>query len=198
MMNILIATNFAATAHSGQRRKNIAKDPYINHPIEVAALLAVEDIGVDKDVLVAALLHDTIEDTSVTRDDIVERFGARVAAIVAECSDDKSLPKVERKKVQIEHAAQVSYSAALVKLADKLSNLSSLKMDPPAKWTESIVRGYVVWSYAVVQALRSVVEKNGVKHLKILDLLDVVFASFGVKEQNADALQAYYDELEKE
>lgn len=196
MSNILFAADFAAKAHSGQRRKNRTQDPYINHPLEVAALLAAEDIdlNVREDVLIAALLHDTTEDTPTTRADIVERFGERVANMVAECSDDKSLPKVERKKLQIAHASNVSIGAAYIKLADKLSNMQSLKTDPPAAWTPSIVRGYVVWSYAVVQALKISLGKYNAP-VKILAALDRVFEEFGVKEHDADALQVYYEEM---
>lgn len=198
MANILFAADFAAKAHNGQRRKNRTQDPYINHPIEVAALISAEDfdLNIREDILIAALLHDTIEDTTTTYNDIKERFGERVANMVAECSDDKKLPKVQRKKLQIEHAANVSIGAALVKLADKLSNLSALKTDPPTEWTESIIRGYVVWSYAVVQALKISVGKHNAP-VHILAALDRIFESFGVMEHDAEALQGYYDELGK-
>ena len=155
MDNLVTAFHFAATQHSGQRRKNKEKSPYINHPIEVCYLLS--DTGVtDTDTLAAAVLHDTIEDTPTNYDDLAHIFGKRVADIVKECSDNKSLPKVERKKLQIEHAKEVSHAAKQVKMADKYSNLRDLLINPPQSWSEEIVRGYMYWAYAVFLNLKGV------------------------------------------
>lgn len=129
---ILEATNFAAEKHRNQRRKNVEKTPYIGHPIEVATLLTRGGVN-DESVLIAALLHDTIEDTETTIEEITEKFGEDVAHIVMECTDDKSMDKVSRKKFQIVHAANISVQGKLVKLADKLSNLGDLFRNPPIR-----------------------------------------------------------------
>lgn len=152
---ILKTSHFAAEKHVDQRRKNEKKSPYINHPIEVANLIS--EVGqVDDPVpLVAALLHDTVEDTDTTYKELVHQFGEDIANTVMEVTDDKSLPKVERKKLQVEHAKTVSNAAKLVKIADKISNVKSTVLDPPDWLTETKV-GYGVWSKAVVDNMRGV------------------------------------------
>jgi len=129
---VLEATNFAAEKHRNQRRKNVEQTPYINHPIEVATILTRAGIN-DEDVLIAALLHDTIEDTETSVEEVTERFGSNVIRIVMECTDDKKLDKVTRKKYQISHAAEISVQGKLVKLADKLSNLGGMFRNPPKR-----------------------------------------------------------------
>lgn len=152
-LRILRAAHFAACKHTQQRRKNAAATPYINHPIEVAEHLArVGEID-DEDVLIAALLHDTIEDTETTRQEIEDQFGKRVADIVVECSDDKSLTKAERKRLQVERAPHKSAEAKLVKIADKTCNLASLLSDPPADWSRQRQREYFLWAEQVVAGL---------------------------------------------
>lgn len=131
---LLSAIAYATEMHDGQHRKNRAQKLYVTHPISVAQRLITAGIT-DLHVLQAAVLHDVVEDTSGTLDDIHERFGGRVARIVAGVTDDKSLPAVARKKAQIEHAETMSAEAKLVKLADKLDNVSSLRDDPPTKWS---------------------------------------------------------------
>lgn len=148
MDKLIDAIHFAAIAHSNQRRKNKSTTPYINHPIEVMQILSKATIT-DIDTLCAAVLHDTIEDTDVTYDQIVDQFGINVANIVKEVTDDKSLPKVIRKQEQIKHAKIISVEAKLVKAADKISNLSSLLSDPPTCWTPTQIDGYFTWCYAV-------------------------------------------------
>jgi len=153
--------NFAAKAHSRQRRKDSNATPYINHPIDVSNILSEEGGVTDLSVLVAGLLHDTIEDTAITGDDIEREFGAVVRRIVEECSDDKSLPKEARKESQVAHARGSSMEAKLVKLADKISNLRGL-LSPsgtPVGWTIERVRGYFVWAERVVAELRGANEK---------------------------------------
>lgn len=150
---LLDAIHFAAHKHRDQRRKDISKTPYINHPIEVANVLAKNGVT-DNNVLMAAVLHDTIEDTFTTVQEIIDRFGFETASIVLEVTDDKSLPKVERKKRQILHAPNMSKGAKLVKLADKWSNLRDLEQSPPFEWSKEQVQGYFIWCYAVVQGLR--------------------------------------------
>lgn len=146
--------NFAALKHSTQRRKDSAKTPYINHPIGVANILANEGSVTDLEVLMAALLHDTVEDTETSFDEIEENFGASIRKIVEEVTDDKSLPKAERKRLQIEHAKTASPKAKLVKLADKLYNLRDLQKEIPEWWTKERADEYFVWAKKVVDNLR--------------------------------------------
>ena len=156
MNRILQAAHFAARKHSQQRRKNTDATPYINHPIEVAEHLASVGGITDEDVLIAALLHDTIEDTRTTKAEIVECFGSRIAEIVAECTDDKSLEKPERKRLQILHAPQISPQAKIVKLADKTCNLASILIDPPIGWSIQRQQEYFHWAELVVAGLLGV------------------------------------------
>jgi GTP diphosphokinase / guanosine-3',5'-bis(diphosphate) 3'-diphosphatase len=151
---ILCAASFAADKHRNQRRKDADASPYINHPLAVARLLAQEGGVSDADVLCAALLHDTIEDTATTADELREVFGEHITSIVLEVSDDKSLPKAERKRRQIEHAASLSREAKLVKLADKIANVHDILCSPPAGWPESRKSEYFAWSMSVVDRLR--------------------------------------------
>ena len=150
---VLEAARFAAHHHAGQRRKGARAEPYIAHLLEVAQILVEAGEG-DPDVLVAGVLHDVIEDTAVTALDLVERFGERVAALVREVTDDKSLPKAERKRLQIAHAPALSAGAKRIKLADKISNVRSLHHDPPAGWDHGRIKEYIQWCVAVVDALR--------------------------------------------
>jgi guanosine-3',5'-bis(diphosphate) 3'-pyrophosphohydrolase len=153
MNRLLHAANFASLKHSSQRRKNAEASPYINHPIEVAYHLSSVGGVVDEDVLVAALLHDTIEDTATTREEIVRDFGERVAALVVECTDDKSLPKMERKHLQIVNAPKKSDAAKMIKIADKTCNLRSILSDPPEDWSLSRQYDYFIWAERVVAGL---------------------------------------------
>lgn len=153
MNRLLQATNFAAVKHSQQRRKNPAASPYINHPVEVAFHLSSVGNVTDEDVLIAALLHDTIEDTDTTRDEIASSFGSTVAALVVECTDDKTLPKPERKRLQIVNAPKKSPGAKMIKIADKTCNLRSILSDPPQDWPVSRQYEYFVWAEKVVSGL---------------------------------------------
>jgi guanosine-3',5'-bis(diphosphate) 3'-pyrophosphohydrolase len=153
MNRILHATRFAAEKHKQQRRKNEDATPYINHPIEVAEHLARIGGICDEDVLIAALLHDTIEDTHTTYEELVDLFGKRVADIVLECTDDKSLEKAERKRLQIVHAPKKSPEAKCVKIADKTSNLSSIISDPPRDWDIQRKKEYFEWAERVIDGL---------------------------------------------
>lgn len=149
---ILEGVNFAAEKHKRQRRKDAEATPYINHPIGVSHILT--QVGVhDVDTINAGLFHDLIEDVGVTRQEIEEKFGAKVASIVMEVTDDKTLPKADRKKLQIEHAAHASKEAQLVKLADKIYNVRDLLANPIASWPPSRIQGYVAWSKLVVDAI---------------------------------------------
>jgi len=151
---ILDALQFAAHKHRDQRRKDLEASPYINHPIALANVLWAEGRVHDPVVICAALLHDTIEDTETTAEEIRERFGAKVARIVEEVTDDKDLDKATRKRLQVEHAPHISQEAKLVKLADKISNLRDLASSPPKTWPRSRVREYFDWAKAVVDGLR--------------------------------------------
>lgn len=156
LARILKALEFAAWKHRDQRRKDAGQSPYINHPISLANVLLQEGGVAEPDVLVAAILHDTLEDTDTDAGELERAFGPRVCAIVAEVSDDKALPKAERKRLQVEHAAAASREARLVKLADKICNLRDLHEHPPAKWTLARRQEYFDWAKAVVDRLRGV------------------------------------------
>jgi hypothetical protein len=147
---------FAANKHQTQRRKDAAGTPYINHPIGVASILANEAGIHDVTVLQAALLHDTVEDTNTTLDEIRSIFGPAVATIVAEVTDDKSLPKEKRKELQVEHAKHISREAKLVKMADKIHNLRDLVGNPVPGWSVERIQGYFIWSRAVMDGCRGI------------------------------------------
>ncbi|XP_018321336.1 guanosine-3',5'-bis(diphosphate) 3'-pyrophosphohydrolase MESH1 [Agrilus planipennis] len=152
---ILIKTvNFASTKHKHQRRKDEAQTPYINHPLGVAYILTSEAKIDNIHVLQAAILHDTVEDTDTTFEEIETEFGVEVCNIVREVTDDKSLTKETRKKLQVEHAPNSTYEAKLVKLADKLYNLRDLENSPPVDWDENRINQYFNWSKQVVDGLR--------------------------------------------
>ena len=151
---LIRAFAFAAEKHRHQRRKDAESSPYINHPIALADVLANEG-GIDDPVtLCAAILHDTIEDTQTTQAELAMHFGAEVAAIVAEVTDDKALPKPERKRLQVVRAANASAHAKLVKLVDKICNLRDLASSPPFDWPEQRRQAYFDWAAEVVAGVR--------------------------------------------
>lgn len=150
---ILAAVAFAADKHRNQRRKDPEASPYINHPIALAHLLASAGVD-DVDVLRGAVLHDTIEDTDTSADELLQHFGATVASYVVEVTDDKSLPKAERKRLQIEHAPHLSMGAKLIKLADKTCNLRDVATRPPLDWPLSRRQEYFDWAKRVVDGIR--------------------------------------------
>ena len=154
LVTVLRAADAAARWHVNQRRKGAAQEPYITHLLEVAMLVAEATGGADPNLIVAALLHDTIEDQGVTRDEIATQFNDDVADLVGAVTDDKKLPKAERKQLQIEHARNLTPSAKILKLADKISNLRSLATSPPADWPMQRRTDYVTWTTKVVQGLR--------------------------------------------
>jgi len=151
---LLRALAFAAHKHRHQRRKDAEASPYINHPIALAELLAREGGVTEVDVLAAALLHDTIEDTQTTPAELEKEFGPHIASIVLEVTDNKMLKKHIRKKMQVEHAARASREARLVKLADKICNLRDVAERPPARWDLARRREYFEWSKRVIDRLR--------------------------------------------
>jgi guanosine-3',5'-bis(diphosphate) 3'-pyrophosphohydrolase len=150
IQQVLEAARFAAVRHAQQRRKGASAEPYINHPIEVAELVSMAVPELDTNLVMAALLHDTIEDVGVTREELIERFGSDVADLVAEVTDDKSLPKAERKRLQVQHAPTISTRAQTIKLADKISNLRSILSSPPGDWDYQRKREYFDWAKRVV------------------------------------------------
>ncbi|MCX6080113.1 MAG: HD domain-containing protein [Chloroflexi bacterium] len=152
--SLLKAIHFSADKHRDQRRKNAIHSPYINHPIEVTQWLW--DVGGIRDstTLISAVLHDTLEDTQTTKEEITLNFGDMVLAVVLEVTDDKSLPKLVRKKLQIEHAPNMSFHAKLIKLADKSCNLSDLILSPPSLWNLERKKNYLRWTEEVVAGLR--------------------------------------------
>jgi guanosine-3',5'-bis(diphosphate) 3'-pyrophosphohydrolase len=164
---VLRAAAFAADRHKWQRRKGAAHvevdskgnrherfRPYVNHPLEVAARLWAEGGVRDLDIAVAAILHDTVEDTETTLEEIEEHFGRRVREIVAEVTDDKRLSKAERKQHQIDHAPHLSTAAKQVKLSDKISNIRDVTHDPPSWWDVERRVQYLDWADSVVAGLR--------------------------------------------
>jgi guanosine-3',5'-bis(diphosphate) 3'-pyrophosphohydrolase len=153
------ALAFAAGKHRDQRRKDAEASPYINHPIALARILAVEGGVADALTLSAAVLHDTIEDTQTSYEELAREFGRDVADVVLEVTDDKSLPKAERKQLQIDHAPRLSRAAKLVKLADKIANLRDVAEHPPAQWPPERRREYFDWAKRVVDGLRGTHER---------------------------------------
>jgi GTP diphosphokinase / guanosine-3',5'-bis(diphosphate) 3'-diphosphatase len=165
--SVLKAVWFSSDKHRGQRRKGTEEIPYVNHPIEVAELLWRVGGVRSVPVLVAAILHDTLEDTDATPAELEREFGPEVLALVEEVTDDKSLPKEERKRLQIEHASHKSSGAKLVKLGDKICNIRDVAFSPPTNWPIERRRAYLDWSEGVVAGLRG----------------------------TSEALEAYYDEM---
>lgn len=154
LTTLIGAINFAAQKHRAQKRKGADGEPYINHPLEVLNLLANVGKVEDFDVLIAAVLHDTIEDTKTTKEEITELFGAPVCKMVLELTDDKSLPKATRKQLQIEHAPHLSEGAKQIKLCDKSSNIRDVTENPPHDWSDARKTEYIEWGEKVVAGLR--------------------------------------------
>jgi (p)ppGpp synthase/HD superfamily hydrolase len=153
-VSVLRAADAAARWHVHQRRKGSAKEPYINHLLEVASLVTQATGGTDPNVVIAALLHDAIEDQGVTAEVITNQFGKHVADIVVEVTDDKSLPKHVRKRKQVESTSKKSREAKLIKLADKTSNVRAVANSPAPDWSSERRLEYVEWAKSVVSGLR--------------------------------------------
>jgi (p)ppGpp synthase/HD superfamily hydrolase len=150
---ILEAARFAADKHAAQKRKGLLAEPYINHLLEVAQLIASASDVLDTDLVIAGLLHDILEDTCVTAAALEARFGSGVAALVAEVTDDKSLTRQARKALQVQNAPRKSARAQVIKLADKIANLRSILTSPPVGWSEERKREYAEWAKQVVAGL---------------------------------------------
>ena len=153
---LLRAATFAAEKHRHQRRKDADASPYINHPLAVASVLAVEASVRDEALLVAALLHDTVEDTKTTFSELEAAFGSTVRCLVEEVTDDKSLPKDVRKARQVAHAPSASPSAKQLKIADKICNVRDITESPPSDWSEERKAEYLAWTERVVAGCRGV------------------------------------------
>ena len=155
---VIRAVEFAAKKHRMQRRKDKDASPYINHPIALMHVLCIDAGITNAMILAAAALHDTIEDTETTRAELEAEFGSHVCGLVVELTDNKSLAKAERKRLQIEHASHTSREGTLVKLADKICNLRDM-VSPPAGWGLERQREYFDWAKAVVDRLPRVSSK---------------------------------------
>ncbi len=155
LYRLLHAAEFASLRHKDQRRKDAAASPYINHPLAVAAVLARHGVR-DPITLMAAVLHDTIEDTETTEADLRAEFGDDVTEVVLEVTDDKSLPKRRRKELQVEHAPTMTARAKLVKISDKICNVIDIGQNPPSGWDQERREQYLAWTEAVVAGCRGV------------------------------------------
>ncbi len=153
---LLKALAFAAHKHRDQKRKDLEASPYINHPIALADVLCNEGGIADENVLCAALLHDTVEDTETTPEELTAVFGKVISDLVMELTDDKSLPKADRKRLQIEHAAKASRQAKLVKLADKICNLRDIVSSPPTEWDLTRKQEYFDWTKKAIWGQRRI------------------------------------------
>jgi guanosine-3',5'-bis(diphosphate) 3'-pyrophosphohydrolase len=180
---LIKALAFATDKHRDQRRKNVDASPYINHPISLASILCNEAHITDLNVICGALLHDTVEDTETTAEELVLEFGQEISDIVMEVTDDKTIEdKQKRKQLQIEHAAHISAPAKLIKLADKISNLRDVANDPPANWNLERRREYFDWAKQVIDQLRGV-------HSGLEVLFDNVY-SIRPREGNQEGVQS--------
>ena len=171
LQRILAAAQFAAEKHSTQKRKGVAGEPYINHLIEVAELIAGSSPALDANLVMAGFLHDTVEDTGVTAEELEHLFGPDVTSLVLEVTDDKSLPKETRKALQVQNAHKKSERAQILKLADKISNLRSILERPPANWSVERKRQYFDWARQVVEGLTA-------PNAKLKAEFDRLYASF--------------------
>ncbi len=156
LLLVIRALEFAAHRHSAQRRKGAAGEPYVNHLAEVARLLAEASGGRDAELVAAGLLHDTLEDTATRAEELEREFGPAVLGLVREVTDDKSLPRPERKRVQVQTAGAKSGRARMIKIADKISNLRSLLDSPPLGWSRRRRLEYFGWAAQVVERCRGV------------------------------------------
>ena len=155
-MNLVLkATQFAALKHCDQRRKD-GKTPYIIHPISVAMILAEIGSIEDLEILSAALLHDTLEDTDTSAHELDKNFGSRVRIIVEELTDNDMLTFSQRKQMQIDNAPYLSKDATLVRIADKISNVSDVIENPPPEWNQKRCNKYVDWAEAVMNNCQKV------------------------------------------
>jgi (p)ppGpp synthase/HD superfamily hydrolase len=150
------AADFAARRHSGMARKGRGNEPYVNHLAEVANLLATATDGTDAELVAAGWLHDTVEDTKTTREELAQKFSKRVATLVADVTDDMTLPKDQRRQQQIIDAPNKSPGAKLIKIADKISNIRARILPQPGQDEREDLIDYVGWAEKVVAGCRGV------------------------------------------
>jgi (p)ppGpp synthase/HD superfamily hydrolase len=150
------AAEFAARRHTGMQRKGRGNEPYINHLAEVANLLAIATDGADAELVAAGWLHDTIEDTETTREELAQKFSERVAALVVEVTDDMTLPKDQRRQKQVIDAPKKSPGAKMIKIADKISNIRARIHPQPNQVEREDLIDYVAWAEKVVAGCRGV------------------------------------------
>ncbi len=166
---LLKALAFAAHKHKDQRRRDVDTSPYINHPISLADILCNEGHITDIETICGALLHDTVEDTETTAEELENEFGRAIRDIVMDVTDDTTLSKAERKQAQIDHAAHISDKAKLVKLADKISNLRDVLDNAPADWSLQRRQEYFDWARKVIDEVRGA-------HQGLETLFDEIYA----------------------
>lgn len=159
LVRLFEALNFSAQKHRNQHRKGMEASPYINHPIGVAHVLVKDGVVEDETTLIAALLHDTIEDTDATEEEVEEKFGKEIAELVMEVTDDKRLEKQKRKDLQVKHAPLLSRRAKMIKIADKVCNIRDILERPPRDWSLERKQEYLDWSRRVVDGCRGCNEK---------------------------------------
>ncbi|HEX7285205.1 MAG TPA: HD domain-containing protein [Candidatus Angelobacter sp.] len=176
VQRILAAARFAAEKHAGQKRKGDAAEPYINHLIEVAELIAASSAVLDVNLVMAGFLHDSVEDVGVTAAELEETFGPDVTSLVLEVTDDKSLPKEARKALQVKSAPKKSPRAQTLKLADKISNLRAILASPPRDWSTQRKREYFEWARDVIAGLQS-------PNRKLKEEFDRTYARFDEKPE---------------
>ncbi|TVR66132.1 MAG: bifunctional (p)ppGpp synthetase/guanosine-3',5'-bis(diphosphate) 3'-pyrophosphohydrolase [Gemmatimonadales bacterium] len=167
VLDLLRAARFAADRHRDQRRKDEAASPYINHPLAAAETLARHG-ELQVVPLLGAILHDTIEDTDTTLDELRKAFGEAVAQVVAEVTDDRTLTKEVRKQKQVEKAPTLSRAAKLVKIADKICNITDVIHSPPRKWSTERRRDYLLWTSRVMDGCRGTNEALEATYDRIL------------------------------
>ena len=148
------AAELAARRHNGMVRKGRGNEPYINHLAEVANLLATATDGADAELVAAGWLHDTIEDTETTCEELAKKFSERVASLVVECTDDMRLSKAERRRLQVVDAPKKSASAKLIKIADKVSNIGARIHSHPTAEERGDLADYTGWAERVVAGCR--------------------------------------------
>lgn len=186
---LLNAIVYSADKHKFQQRKS-NNSSYICHPLEVAQILLNCDVN-DIDIIVSAVLHDVVEDTTATNKEIRELFGDTIADYVYEVTDDRTLSKVERKKLQIEHGKVISDGAKLIKAADAYHNINDMISNPPKGWTKENIYGYAVWKKVVTNNLRGV-------NLELDSKLDDLFSKILKEDIDIDVeLEKYFTSMEQ-
>jgi len=173
---LLAAALFSADRHRDQRRKGVRETPYINHPLEVSERIVRVGGVHDIEVLVAAILHDTIEDTETTAEEIERHFGKPVAALVLEVTDDRLLTRLERKRLEVEHAPLLTPRAKLIKLSDKISNVADTAHNPPASWSRQRRHEYLDFAEQIALGCRGV---NAALDAEFVEVLSAARAHIG-------------------